>query len=388
MINQNSFEQVKQNANEYEILQQLFLEFLDEKNEIQGMIDINKDHIRENDCYLKTICEFDDVNIKVFSPRNTESLYKDKIIDNQNDRTTLENENKLLYKKLNIISVRIDKLKYVLDIIADEKSVKKVHQEDSNKTISINSDRTTPVGVDEITPEQEVNSDSNNLKDYPLDYKSIKVNILDIQEKERQRIARDLHDTTVQSLTHLIHKSELASKFMDQDILRSKLELAILNKNIKEIINEIRNTIFNLRPMILDDMGINLVLDRLKNILIERSNMKIVFSIDEIISQDELLLVTIFRSIQECCLNAIQHSGGQKLSVDLKYNNDNIEVTISDDGVGFQCHDEDSKNRHFGLSIVKERIFLLSGKIEISSRDPIGTCIIITIPHKDGKIYD
>ena len=177
MINQNSFEQVKQNANEYEILQQLFLEFLDEKNEIQGMIDINNDHIRENDCYLKTICEFDDVNIKVFSPRNTESLYKDKIIDNQNDRTTLENENKLLYKKLNIISVRIDKLKYVLDIIADEKSVKKVHQEDSNKTISINSDRTTPVGMDEITREQEVNCDSNNLKDYPLDYKSIKVSV-------------------------------------------------------------------------------------------------------------------------------------------------------------------------------------------------------------------
>lgn len=344
MNNQNSLNHYKLYTSSYDILKQLYLDLTDEKNGIQNEININNDHMKEIDCYLKTILENDDADIKVFSPRNTESLYKDKIYDNQNNRTVFENENKYLYKRMNVILNRIDKLKTVLDTITED----------------------------------------NN---YPLDYKSIKINILDIQEKERQRIARDLHDTTVQNLTHLIHKIELSSKFMDQDILRAKLELATLNKSVKEIIHEMRSTIFNLRPMSFDDMGINVVLERFQEMLVEKSEMEIVFSIDEIKSQDDLFLVTIFRSIQECCWNSIQHSKGTKLSIVLKYNTDNVEIIIRDDGIGFEYYEQDNNN-HFGLSILKERIFLLSGKIEISKGNPNGTSIVIIIPHTEGKIYD
>ena len=66
---------------------------------------------------------------------------------------------------------------------------------------------------------------------------------LSIQEEDRQRIARELHDTSLQNLAHLIHKIELSSLYIDQDPVRAKLELSAVNKNLREIIEEIRCTI-------------------------------------------------------------------------------------------------------------------------------------------------
>lgn len=403
MNKQNNCIQNNVNSNPYEILKEIYLDLMDEKNELEKQIDINNDYMREIDCYIKTILENDDVNIKVFSPRNTESLYKDKIYDNQNNRTVFENENKYLYKRLNVILNRTDKLKNVLDIMNNEKRESTEHHSIVDKTTDIDllvdlqdmestmeptMEASMEPTIEPIIDSTDIMTDTVSPKNYPINYKSIKINILDIQEKERQRIARDLHDSTVQNLTHLIHKIELSTKFMDQDILRAKLEMATMNKSVKEIIQEIRNTIFNLRPMVFDDMGINIILERFKDKLVEKSNMEIVFCIDKIPSLDNLLLVTIFRAIHECGWNAIQHSNGSRLSIELKYNKDNVEIIVKDDGIGFEFNELENSNNHFGLSILRERIFLLSGKIEISKINTKGTLIYIIIPHREGKIYD
>ena len=71
-----------------------------------------------------------------------------------------------------------------------------------------------------------------------------RLNILSIQEEERQRIARDLHDSSVQNLTHLVHKIELSGLYMDTDPVRAKLELTNISKSLKSILEDIRNTIF------------------------------------------------------------------------------------------------------------------------------------------------
>lgn len=80
--------------------------------------------------------------------------------------------------------------------------------------------------------------------------------IFKVQEEERQRIARDLHDTSLQNLTHLIHKIELSSLYIDKDPIQAKLELSIVEKSLRKTIEEIRNIIYDLRPMSFDDLGL------------------------------------------------------------------------------------------------------------------------------------
>lgn len=134
--------------------------------------------------------------------------------------------------------------------------------------------------------------------------------ILDIQERERQRIARDLHDTSLQNLTHIIHKIELSSMFIDEDKRKAKQELISVNKNLRSVIKEIRNTIFDLRPMTFDDLGLKESFDRLADHLKESSNFEVFYNIEEINCNNSLVLMTIFRIIEECTNNAIKHSSG------------------------------------------------------------------------------
>ena len=87
-------------------------------------------------------------------------------------------------------------------------------------------------------------------------------NIVKHQEIDRQRIANDLHDTSLQTLAHLTHQIELASLYIDKDTVRAKLELAEVNKELREVIDEIRATIFDLRPMTFDDIGLKEAIER------------------------------------------------------------------------------------------------------------------------------
>lgn len=209
--------------------------------------------------------------------------------------------------------------------------------------------------------------------------------ILDIQERERQRIARDLHDTSLQNLTHLIHKIELSSMFIDDDPLKAKLELETVSKSLKSVIKEIRNTIFDLRPMTFDDLGLRESFERLADYLRESSQFDVYYNLEEINCNNSLVLMTIFRIIEECTNNAIKHSGGSVVFFELKKIADNACIIIvADDGKSFDTEKVLSeKDRHFGLCILKERVELLCGTMEIDSKPDKGTVIKIVIPLLD-----
>ena len=85
---------------------------------------------------------------------------------------------------------------------------------------------------------------------------------LETQENERQRISRELHDSTVQNLTAMVHMTELCSKLVDMDPIRCKLELNKMIKNLGEIIDDTRKMIYNLRPMSFDDIGLDITIER------------------------------------------------------------------------------------------------------------------------------
>jgi two-component system sensor histidine kinase DegS len=211
---------------------------------------------------------------------------------------------------------------------------------------------------------------------------------LDMQEKERQRIARDLHDSSLQNLTHLIHAIELSTLFIDQDADRAKLELAMVGKKLRMIIDEIRSTIFDLRPMEFDDLGFKGALQNMVDRFRSETDIFINLNMDDDIPiSNELIFSNIYRIIRECVINSIKHSEARSITINVYEKNNYCHTEISDDGKGFHTGKENQK--HFGLQILEERIQLLKGSINIetcllsmcdkNSKTP-GTVIKIEIP--------
>lgn len=207
-----------------------------------------------------------------------------------------------------------------------------------------------------------------------------KKDILLLQESERKRIAEDLHDTTVQEMVCLSQQLELVLLYMEQDLTLAKLETITARQQIKHIIGDMRDTIYNLRPMILDDFGWMAAWERLKKKLLEEHpELVISFDIDLIDLSDELTAISIYRIICEGCQNIVKHSNADHIELSVKKMQDGIRINISDNGIGM-----DEQNMcdtdHFGLHFMHERVKALSGKMKILS-DSSGTRIRIKIPN-------
>ncbi len=217
------------------------------------------------------------------------------------------------------------------------------------------------------------------------------INLLETQENDRKRIARDLHDTTAQNLTNIIHKTELCTKLIDIDPIRAKLELQTMISTIKTTIDDMRSIIYNLRPMSIDDLGLIATVERF--IKKCNSNDEIEFSLiihNEEINVLPIINLTLFRIIQEASNNAIKHGKATKIVIELEYIENSILLKITDNGIGFNneilCNDVDkSILSGFGLSIMKERVLLLSGEIKIESRINSGTKILVEVPVRTFK---
>ena len=214
-----------------------------------------------------------------------------------------------------------------------------------------------------------------------------KVNTIQIQEAERQRIARDIHDSIVQKLAALIHKSEFAMRVIDSDPLRAKLELDVINKIVRECIDELREIISNLRPMSLDDLGLEITLRRNIAQFNNTTDMSIdlKYNINDTVDIKPVVSVTVLRIIQELCSNAIKYSDGSKINIEIFVKDNDMIISFEDDGIGFSGFDDNSTmnndNSGFGLPILKERVKLLSGYIKAGkNKDNRGLRYDIKIP--------
>ena len=219
------------------------------------------------------------------------------------------------------------------------------------------------------------------------------VNIIQIQEAERQRIARDIHDSIVQKLVALIHKSEFAMRVVDSDPLRAKLEIDVINKIVRECIDELREIISNLRPMSLDDLGLEITLRRNIAQICNTTDMQIDlnYNVIDAVNIEPIVAVTVLRIIQELCSNAIKYSKGSEINIKIASQDNSLNISFEDDGVGFLGFDDNSisnnTNSGFGLPILKERVKLLNGCIEFGKNsENKGARYDIQIPfHKEEK---
>lgn len=204
------------------------------------------------------------------------------------------------------------------------------------------------------------------------------------QELDRKRIANELHDTSIQDLTHVIHQIELAGLYIDMDPVKAKLELAGINDELRKIIKDIRNTIFALRPMTFDDLGLVEALEQYIEILKNKYNVEIETQINFVDNYSEEKKLELYRILQECLNNCAKHAKASLIKLIIENKDNELHLFVIDDGVGISNIDKLESDKdmqtHYGLSIIKERVSILNGKCYIKSKMDEGTNIQIIIP--------
>lgn len=210
--------------------------------------------------------------------------------------------------------------------------------------------------------------------------------LLETQEMDRNRISRDLHDSTVQGLTSLGHKMEYCSRMVDKDPSCVKMELESMIEINKEIINNMRVIIYNLRPMSLDNIGFVSTIDAFC-LHLRRSYEKDVLlkTYGEEIELTSIVSVTLYRIVQEACNNAVRHSMAKQIVVTIAFLKQNIEIDIEDNGIGFDIEKIEARAKEdvlhgVGLSTMRERTRLLSGSFAINTKPGEGTKVHISVP--------
>lgn len=213
-----------------------------------------------------------------------------------------------------------------------------------------------------------------------------KIRILETQEIERKRISMELHDTTVQNLTTLVHKIELCTKLFDIDLIRVKMEMQTMADTLRQTINELREVIYQLRPMSIEDIGLIATLQKMIKLNeLEDGPLSIKLNvINKEIQIDSVINITLFRIIQEAFQNTKKYAKATEFVITIIYEEDHIDILLQDNGIGFGIEEKNKHNRekgkHFGLSMMEERIELLSGTINIDSEKNKGTRIQIEVP--------
>ena len=205
--------------------------------------------------------------------------------------------------------------------------------------------------------------------------------IVEMLETERKRIVSELHDTSLQNIAHFVHMIELASLYIDKDPARAKMELNSVSKGLHNVIEDI-STIFNLRPMTFDDLGLKASFERLLDFLNADRDYITDVEIDDVSCEtDDYFCITLYRVVQECLLNIKKHSQATRVLFHCKKTEQQYEILIQDNGKGFTMEEaEDKANSHFGLALIHEGVVLLNGTIHISSEIGQGTTIDIKIP--------
>ncbi|MDZ4246484.1 MAG: GAF domain-containing sensor histidine kinase, partial [Dehalococcoidia bacterium] len=208
--------------------------------------------------------------------------------------------------------------------------------------------------------------------------------VINAQEEERKRVARELHDEYGQTLTGLIMSIESMENITlpEQHVFRERLNAA---KNIvKGALTELRRLTLGLRPSTLDDLGLAATIRSYAKTHLEEAGINVDFKSKGLNSRLATALETaLFRIIQEAIHNIGKYAEARNVTITIEAGSETITATVRDDGKGFDV-DEVFKTRinskSLGLLGIQERVSLLSGTFEIKSVIGEGTTIVIEIP--------
>ena len=210
------------------------------------------------------------------------------------------------------------------------------------------------------------------------------IKIIQAQEDERFRVSRQMHDGPAQSLTNLVLQAEICERLFSRDPEQARIELSNLKKMVNKVFQQTKGFIFELRPMILDDLGLLPTIRRYIQTFQETSGIHVDF---QVLGRERRLPpyveVALFRIIQEALMNASKGGHATNVKVNLDLEGDVLSVVVEDDGIGFNVEEALAKaheRRTLGLAMMLERAEMLGGKIEWDSQLGKGAKMIMEIP--------
>lgn len=328
----------------YEILSEMRNSLVDEQVALTSRLNEMTAHIEEIDLFVQTLLADEDIDVKVFTPRNLESRHKEHLEQKHTEKENLEEQIRLTQNRRDVINEKIDQLDIVLH-------------------------------------DYESMMNSQSLKKQVTENVSHETLLLSLLEDERARIANELHDDPVQQLTAIIHKTELCGRFIQQDPTRAQLELATITKSLRNLINETRRIIYNLRPLVLDDLGWNAAVRKMLQDMQQQTQQRISFMDCDIeVKAEELIQITSYRIVQEAVTNAIKHSNGNSIEISIAETEHDYIIKVFDNGQSFDIIQTNPEKKNFGLQVMKERTSLIHGTLDIEQTPGVGTLVKLTFP--------
>lgn len=206
--------------------------------------------------------------------------------------------------------------------------------------------------------------------------------VLTTQEEERARLARELHDAIGQSLTAVIMTTTAVENTLPPDFVTGKEKLASVRQIATQALQDLRNLIFDLRPEILDDLGLALALRSQVKKYLEPAGINVRLRADRL--KDQLpaeVERAVFRVVQEAITNIARHARASQANISLIKKDNRLIVRVEDNGIGFEPEQVlNGQHQAWGLHGMEERITLLGGKFYIGAKPGQGTLILAEIP--------
>jgi signal transduction histidine kinase len=204
------------------------------------------------------------------------------------------------------------------------------------------------------------------------------------QEEERRRIARELHDDTCQSLAALGISLEDVEEKLPETAEAARMSLGRLKEQVRGTLREVRTLALNLRPSMLDDLGLVMAIDWYAKEQLPQKGLEVKLDLDGVQGRLTPSMETeLFRITQEALTNVVKHSGASLATVRMRLNSRSVLLEVEDDGLGFDVERTlgPSGPRHsLGLHSMRERTALSGGSFRVLSSPGQGTMIRVELP--------
>lgn len=204
--------------------------------------------------------------------------------------------------------------------------------------------------------------------------------LVQAQEAERLRLSRQIHDGPAQALSNYILQAEIAARLFDRNPDQARQELENLKTAAKDTLQKVRGFIAELRPMMLDDLGLGPTLVRYIELVKDQSGCDIRMTTTGLDQRLESYLeVLLFRAIQELLGNSLRHGQSSQVKVQVDLLGSEVRVAVEDNGKGFDPETLPS-SKGAGLKALIERVDMLDGEIDIDSGIGKGTRVSFAVP--------
>ncbi len=211
--------------------------------------------------------------------------------------------------------------------------------------------------------------------------------IIRAQEEERLRVSREIHDGPAQDIANVILEASICDRLMDVDRDEARESLQTLRRHLKDCLTDVRQIIFNLRPMALDDLGLVAAVAQFVHQLHERGLVSVSMTVEGIeVFLDAHVKAALFRIIQESLSNIAHHAQAKSATLRMLYTDAAVSILIEDNGVGFDVESameqDSSGDGHFGLLGMRERAMIVGAQFVVVSRKGQGTRVHLRFPLK------